>query len=301
MAASTRVVLPMPASPVTRRRPVPASRCRRTAVRLGAPASDPGFVSGRSARGCGGVEPELVERGGVTLQCLHKELESAPRWESRRGEHLRDGRVGDPGLAAEGTHGTAILLGGARCAWSAPTRSRCGPMGRLGRGSALKAPPIVQGEGHPSPPQNPLFLPRLSIALPPGTQTAGDAVAIAGAGRAILPRTLACPSREGSLDRRQPRVRLGPTSRAPSTTRHRAEFTPVRAARETQGSIRLPVDGHRCAGPRPGPVTWTAGGPRPPRSRRTRQSWGPSARCDPASEGRGACVQCQIAAEGVAP
>ena len=72
---------------------------------LGAPACDPGFMPGGSASRCGRVEPELTKRSGVTLQCLNKKLESAPRWETRRGEHLRDGRVGDPGLTSKGTQG----------------------------------------------------------------------------------------------------------------------------------------------------------------------------------------------------
>ena len=231
VAASTRVVLPMPASPVMRGRPVPASRCRRTAV---SSALRPAIrVSCREDRpaGADASSQRLTKPSDVTLSASTR-AQSAPRWETRADtfetvvwetpvSRARARRDGHPARWCR--------------SWSASTKSRCGPMGRLGRGSALKAPPIVQGEEHPSPPQNPLFLPRLSMALPPGTQTAGDAVAIAGAAVAILPRSLACPSREGFPRRRQPRVRL-----AQPLVLHRQLVT-VRNTRQFELPERLEV------------------------------------------------------------
>ena len=94
----------MPASPVTRRRPVPVSRWRRTAASSGlrprSVALDAGrrrWAPMRRARGRGS--------GAVAVHGLDEELEGAPGRQRRRGEHLGDGGVGDAGLAGEGAQG----------------------------------------------------------------------------------------------------------------------------------------------------------------------------------------------------
>ncbi len=98
----TSLVLPMPASPVTRRSPVPDSRWRRTAASSSRrPAIRPGAVRLVRPLVAAG-EPELVELGGVAVHRLDEELEHAPAGQPGGGEDVRHGGVAAAGLAREG-------------------------------------------------------------------------------------------------------------------------------------------------------------------------------------------------------
>ncbi len=136
---STRVVLPMPASPVTRRSPVPDSRWRRTAVSSGLrPAM----------RGVGG---RASSWGVVAVSQRSWKAVVSPSMAS-----TRSSRVPQVGILGEEKAWETVVwetpVSRARVrregqparwwrSWRASTRSRWGPGGRSGRGSALMGGP----------------------------------------------------------------------------------------------------------------------------------------------------------------
>ena len=99
-AAPTSVVLPMPASPVTRSSPEPASRWWRTTPSSGDAASDR-HAGTLGHPGCGRGEPQPVEPGDVTSHRPDQHLDGAPAWERRRRQRFGDRGVGNPCVGCE--------------------------------------------------------------------------------------------------------------------------------------------------------------------------------------------------------